>query len=398
MMKKYSRAVPDGARDLLFKECETRRSVEKSLVELFLSHGFSEIATPSLEFYDVFSDNSATMDGELMYKLVDPHGRILVLRPDNTTPIARIASTRLKGFVPPLRLCYNQHVFRVSGYMTGRYDEVSQCGVELIGVSGRRADCEMIITAAEALKSVLGGRFRFEIGHVGFYRSIIDSLPFDDGEKEQIRTLIASKSYASLDELLRPYSASNSACLALRELPKLFGGREVLGRALSVAPNDEARRTVEYLGELYDVLCGVGLGSEIMIDLGLVQKIDYYTDVVFRGYTLGYGEPVLSGGRYDGLLRDFGADMPAAGFAVDADAIARTLSQDASSARPDAVIFFTDNVSAAYTHAAELNAAGEVCEMSVFDTLDMTQRYAEAKGIRRIDCIGSDGSVTVVGL
>src|SRR5659263_154455 len=128
-MGKYSNVIPDGACDLLFKECEARRAIEKSMVDIFKSRGFSEVATPALEFYDVFSGNSSVMDDEMMYKLVDARGRILVLRPDNTTPIARIASTKLKGFVPPLRLCYNQNVFRISQYMSGRYDEVAQCGI-----------------------------------------------------------------------------------------------------------------------------------------------------------------------------------------------------------------------------------------------------------------------------
>lgn len=395
-MRRYSRAIPDGARDLLFGECRARRSVEKTLVEIFRSRGFSELATPSLEFYDVFSGNSAAMDDEMMYKLVDAHGRILVLRPDNTTPIARIASTKLKGFVPPLRLCYNQHVFRVSRYMSGRYDEVAQCGIELIGASGKKADCDVILTAVEALSGALGGSFRFEIGHVGFYRSIIDSLPFEDADKEQIRSLIASKSYASLDTLLKPYVKENSACLALMELPRLFGGREVLSRAAQIVPNDAARETLDYLSGIYDTLCKMGLEGNVMMDLGLVQQIDYYTGVVFRGYTHGYGEPVLSGGRYDGLFTNFGVDTPAAGFAVDADAIARSSEAGSNSVRPDVIVYYEEDIGAAYAHAAELAKEGYICEMSVSDTLEQTKEYARARGVHRIDL--TDGGVKIIEL
>ena len=386
-MGKYSNVIPDGACDLLFKECEARRAVEKSMVDIFKSRGFSEAATPSLEFYDVFSGNSSIMDDEMMYKLIDARGRILVLRPDNTTPMARIASTKLKGFLPPLRLCYNQNVFRISQYMSGRYDELAQCGIELIGVRGEKADIEVILTAISALKSVLGSDFRFEIGHVGFYKCIIDELPFGDDVKERIRSLIASKSYASLNTMLEPYARDNAACLALTELPRLFGGREVLDRAFSVAPNEASKQTVKYLQTLYNTLCDMGFESNIMLDLGLVQQIEYYTDVVFKGYMHGTGEPVLSGGRYDGLFASFGADIPATGFAVNADAIARAIGERSKSNRPDVLIFFEKDAKSAFEHMETLIASGLICEMSVFETLDETQKYAAAKGIERIDII-----------
>lgn len=386
-MGKYSNVIPDGACDLLFKECEARRAVEKSMVDIFKSRGFSEAATPSLEFYDVFSGNSSIMDDEMMYKLIDARGRILVLRPDNTTPMARIASTKLKGFLPPLRLCYNQNVFRISQYMSGRYDELAQCGIELIGVRGEKADIEVILTAISALKSVLGSDFRFEIGHVGFYKCIIDELPFGDDVKERIRSLIASKSYASLNTMLEPYARDNAACLALTELPRLFGGREVLDRAFSVAPNEASKQTVKYLQTLYNTLCDMGFESNIMLDLGLVQQIEYYTDVVFKGYMHGTGEPVLSGGRYDGLFARFGADIPATGFAVNADAIARAIGERSKSNRPDVLIFFEKDAKSAFEHMETFIASGLICEMSVFETLDETQKYAAAKGIERIDII-----------
>ena len=386
-MGKYSNVIPDGACDLLFKECEARRAVEKSMVDIFKSRGFSEAATPSLEFYDVFSGNSSIMDDEMMYKLIDARGRILVLRPDNTTPMARIASTKLKGFLPPLRLCYNQNVFRISQYMSGRYDELAQCGIELIGVRGEKADIEVILTAISALKSVLGSDFRFEIGHVGFYKCIIDELPFDDDVKERIRSLIASKSYASLNTMLEPYARDNAACLALTELPRLFGGREVLDRAFSVAPNEASKQTVKYLQTLYNTLCDMGFESNIMLDLGLVQQIEYYTDVVFKGYMHGTGEPVLSGGRYDGLFARFGADIPATGFAVNADAIARAIGERSKSNRPDVLIFFEKDAKSAFEHMETFIASGLICEMSVFETLDETQKYAATKGIERIDII-----------
>lgn len=397
-MGRYHMIIPDGGCDLLFKECEARRAVECGIAETFRMRGYSEVITPALEFYDVFSGKSPVMDDDMMYKLIDGHGRILVLRPDNTTPIARVASTKLKGFVPPLRLYYNQNVFRISPYMSGRYDEVAQCGVELIGAGGETADVEVVLTAAAALQKVLGDDFRLEIGHVGYYKAIIDGLPFDEAEKESIRDLIASKSYASLSEKLSLHTARNAACQALAELPRLFGGSEVLDRALHVAPNETAAATIRYLRTLYDALCAAGLQKNLMIDLGLVQQIDYYTGAVFRGYIHGSGEPVLSGGRYDTLFADFGQDMPACGFAVNADAIARVTARHLNSDRPDYLIYpQAGHLREAFAHMNARIGEGSVCEMSLAASEPESAEYARKKGIPRMDIVGSTVRTVTLG-
>ena len=185
-MAKYTRSIREGTSDLIFKESETKRFVDKNIITIFKSRGFSEVITPSFEFYDVFADQTNSLPQEMMYKFFDSKGRILVMRPDNTTPIARITSTKLKGFLPPLWLYYNQNIFRISPSMSGRRDEITQCGLELIGIKSQKADIEVITTALTVLKNIAPNDYRFEIGHVGFYKSIIDTLPFDNSVKEQV--------------------------------------------------------------------------------------------------------------------------------------------------------------------------------------------------------------------
>jgi ATP phosphoribosyltransferase regulatory subunit len=387
VMAKYSSITPEGTSDLLFHECEARREIENKTINIFKSRGFSEVVTPSLEFYDVFSNQYNAIPQEMMYKLFDNKGRILVMRPDNTMPIARVASTRLKSFSPPLRLYYNQRVFRISPSMTGRSDEFTQCGIELIGSSGKKADLEVIATAITSLKSVTQLDFRIEIGHVSFYKSIIDNLPFENQVTEQIRRLIEAKNYAALDDILKPYVDTNPYCKALLALPKLFGGDEVFDLALSVAPNETAVSTVIYLRELYRELCNMGLQKYIMLDLGLVNQIHYYSGVVFRGFIQGSGGTVLSGGRYDELLSAFGADMPATGFAINIDAVAKTIKPE--NKKEKAVLIYYDQpfAKSAFEHMETLADTGIICEMSVFDTLEQTKEYAVIKGISQLDIV-----------
>jgi ATP phosphoribosyltransferase regulatory subunit len=385
--------VPEGTCDQLFKECEALRSVQNRLTEIFISRGFNEVVTPAIEFYDLFNDKAIAMPQEMMYKLIDNKGRILVMRPDNTMPVVRVASTKLKGFQPPLRLFYNQNVFRINPSLSGRRDEIPQCGIELLGMSGVKADLEVVATAIDALKSVTGN-YRFEIGHVGLFKTIIDDLPCGGEQKEQIRKYIESKNFTALEDMLCDSAKENAASRALIELPRLFGGAEVFEKALKIAPNEAAVETIRYLRSIYDVLCRMGYQSNIMVDLGLVQQIEYYTGVIFRGYLQGSGDYVLSGGRYDGLSKSFGVDLPATGFAVNTESIAQHANLCEKTGRPDVLVFYDiSKAKAAYEHMETLTASGIICEISDFDTVAETEEYAKIKGIGRIDILSADSEI-----
>ena len=120
-MKKNLRNTPDGTRDLLFEECIARREAESTLSDLFLQRGFSEVMTPGMEFYDLFEGGGhPVLPVENMYKLTDGNGRLLVMRPDSTMPIARLTAARLKNAPLPLRLYYMQDVYHLNHGMTGR--------------------------------------------------------------------------------------------------------------------------------------------------------------------------------------------------------------------------------------------------------------------------------------
>ena len=111
-MRKYDLITPEGTKDFLFEECYVRREIEQNLHDLFHSKGYSELTTPGLEFFDVFQSESGHYPQERLYKLTDSKGRLLVLRPESTMPIARVTATRLRDASLPLRLCYTQSVYR----------------------------------------------------------------------------------------------------------------------------------------------------------------------------------------------------------------------------------------------------------------------------------------------
>lgn len=384
-MNRYDLITPEGTSDLLFEDCAMRRSLEEKLSGIFKSKGYCEIVTPGLEFFDVFNLNSRYFPQESMYKLSDNKGRLLVVRPDSTMPIARVAATRLKDAELPLRLYYRQNVYRNKPVMRGRSDEIHQMGIELIGSDSKRADLEVISSAIEVLASFENEDFRFELGDIGFFRELVNKLDADTAAKEEIRSLIEVKNYPALNDLLDSIG-DNDITKALKQLPRLFGGEEVFDKAAELYNDEKIGSVISGLRDLYNRLIELGYGGKITIDLGIVNKLDYYTGVVMKGYLQGYGDAVLSGGRYNKLLAEFGYDVPATGFAVNVDAVAKVMKQSHtySAPVPDVIVYGADGfVMEAIKYANGLRGKGLVVENSVFDSYDETKAYAVKKGIAR---------------
>lgn len=320
-MKRHSIHTPIGTKDYLFEECRAMRRVQSELSALFERRGFSEVICPSFEYYDVVLAQENPLPEQMLFKMSECTGRLMVLRPDMTTPIARIAATKMPENSFPARLYYMQKIYRAGTPGSGHSTEFMQGGIELLGYGGLNADIEMIVMAVDALRACTDRKIHIEIGDAGFFKNLAGELHMDDGEFERMRSLIENKNFAGLNDMLEEYG-DVSAKGALSRLSRLFGGEEVLDQAEEYAKNSNATKDLEYLRSLYGGLREAGVADCVSIDLGLVHQIDYYTGVIIRGYLEGAGKPVLSGGRYDKLIGTFGREMPAIGFAMDIDAVA----------------------------------------------------------------------------
>ena len=399
-MKRYDLITPEGTRDLLFEDCLARRKVERTLAELFEGFGYSEVVTPGIEFYDAFSGSARNFRQESLYKLTDSKGRLIVLRPDSTIPIARLAATRLKDSDTPLRLYYNQSVFSNNALLKGRSDEVVQAGIELIGGDNvKRADYEVLCTAVEALASFDKNNFRLEIGHIGYFKELVAQLNLEDDVIEEIRMLISSKNFPALNDLLDEIG-DNDITRALKQLPSLFGGIEVLDKASDIYANDKITGILYNLRKVFNRLSSLGYEGKISVDLGIVSHTDYYTGIVFKGYLSEVGQSVLKGGRYDNLIGSFGKEMPAVGFGVNVDSVARHLEKMGANphGKPvDAVIFGEKGfVVEAIAYAQKLVREGSKVEHSLFNSFEETVEYARSKGISKVITVADEITETNV--
>ncbi|MCC8135687.1 MAG: ATP phosphoribosyltransferase regulatory subunit, partial [Ruminococcus sp.] len=335
----------------------------------------------------VFNLNSRYFPQENLYKLTDSKGRLLVLRPDSTMPIARVVATRLKDALLPLKLCYNQTVYRTEPALKGRSDEIAQAGIELIGSQLKIADLEVISTAVSALKS-FGMKFSLELGHIGIFKELVSRLEISDAQKEEIRQLIEAKNFPALNDLLDTLGNS-FVTNALKVLPGLFGGIEVFDKAQQLMPDEKIKAILDELKAIYcdaSEICGDD--GEITVDLGLVNKTDYYTGIIIKGYLQGHGREVISGGRYDKLISEFGYDVPAVGFAVNIDAVAKVIAKSGVPVEmPCAdVIIFAEAGSevSAIKKAQALRSEGLTVENAMFEDIDTVREYAKEKRIPKI--------------
>ena len=391
-MKKNDLITPEGTRDLLFDECIARREAEQMLNTLFTQTGYSEVVTPGIEFYDLFSSSTRHFKQENMYKLVDSKGRIIVMRPDSTIPIARLAASRLKDTGFPLRLFYNQSVYENNALLKGRSDEITQAGIELLGGENKkRADYEALSIAVEALSGFDSENFRLEIGHIGYFKTLMDKLDVDSDVKEDIRTLISTKNYPVLNDLLDDIG-DTKVVNALKQLPRLFGGVDVLDRAAALYTDDKISDILVFNG-----LSSLGYEGKISLDLGIVSHIDYYTGIVFRGYLSTIGEAVLKGGRYDNLVGEFGRQCNAVGFGVNVDSAAKhmIICGNSKKAETSQVLVFgkAGHEVDAMRYVLDLQNKGIRAENSLFDSREESEEYAKKHGIKELAVIGDDVSV-----
>lgn len=366
-MKQYAKVTPEGSRDLLFEECDDRRRVENALTGLYEANGYRKVITPTLEFFDVFNSGDAGLDADEMYKLTDNRGRTTVLRPDNTLPIARLVATRLSEDAFPVRLYYNQSVFVRTKELAGRTDEVAQSGIELIGDGSMAADIQVITLACRAMQSTVPG-FKIELGHAGYFGAVLRNLNVKPAVKAEICHLIEQKNFAALGDLLDTLEDCRET--RVLRLPRLFGGPEVLDEARELYTEGGADASLQYIKTLYDTLCAAGLQEQVLLDLGIVNRSNYYTGVIFRGYVQGSGLTVLSGGRYDNLLGEFGTDKPAIGFAVDVSAVTDVLHEEINLDRPLRIALTKGRL--------------EKASVQMFKTMGLNTEALENKGRRLI--------------
>jgi len=314
-MAEWNRYTPKGVSDILPDECLWKKEIESTIWSVFSSMGYREVETPTFEYYDVYTKSGGPISEDNMFKFFDEKGKILTLRPDITTQIARMAATKDDLDILPKRYCYTGNVFRSEETQGARQREFTQAGIELLGSDSPEADAEVIAASIESVLAVGIEEFSIEIGQVAFFNGLVEQAGLDAEKTEMLRERIDAKDSLGINDIVKDLPIESGVKKVFTDLPNLFGGEEVLGYADVPSLNKKSKDALLNLKRIYDLLVLYGFEKYVSIDLGMLQSIDYYTGTIFKCYTKGVGFPILAGGRYDNLVSHFGKDIPAVGAA-----------------------------------------------------------------------------------
>ena len=308
--------IPEGMQDTLTGECVRKRCLERQLRTLFALSGFREIETPLLEYYGTFDDEIYGFPEHHVWKTFDRQGRVLALRPDSTIPAVRIAASSLKSEPLPLRLCYIQNVAAFRTDTAAALCESTQAGVELMGEKSPLADAEMIALAIRSLQEAGLHEFQIDLGQVAFFKGFMEEAGLTSKQTETFRSYVEEKNTLAMQLFLNQCAVPGEVSRRLMKLPQLYGDESVLKEARAITQNETCREALDNLQKILEALGALGCAKFISIDLGMVHAVNYYSGMIFRGITGFLGQPLLSGGRYDGLPERFGRAMPATGFGL----------------------------------------------------------------------------------
>lgn len=317
--------TPEGVRDIYGLECEKREWVEAGIRKIMKLYGFQDILTPTFEFFDIFNRERGTVESKEMFKFFDQYNNTLALRPDITPSIARCVAKYYSEEEMPIRLSYSGNTFIHRRGYQGKLSEIAQIGAELMNDSSSDADAEMIAMTVECLAKSGLKEFKIDVGHAGFIRGLMEESGFSSGEVQEYKRLIANKNSFGVEEMIEKKNLSSQLKELLIRLPDLFGAKETLAYARERVNHLGALEALQRLETVQEILGIYGLEESVTFDLGMLSHYDYYTGIIFKAYTYGTGEAIVTGGRYDKLIEQFGKKSPAVGLAIVLDQLMNAL-------------------------------------------------------------------------
>ncbi len=312
--------IPDGVRYYFGREARLRRSIENAAMNVFAGWSYEEITTPTVDYYSLFEHAMGHSASHGAFRFTDNDGRLLALRPDVTSAVARAAATIFAARQRPLRFCYVGPVFRQHTRSPAEWlRESTQIGCELIGADTHITDMEVLLIICELLRN-LNLTFLITLNQAEVFNGLTSSI-LADVVRDEVRTLVARRNVSDLEGFLAQQHATEKHRQGLIQLMKLSGKGETLTRAREVISNERSLAALARLEKLWILIESLDLSNHFEIDLGNVSPLNYYSGLTFKIYVEGAGRPAGSGGRYDGLTATFGASEPAVGFVLELDTI-----------------------------------------------------------------------------
>ncbi|BAQ11890.1 ATP phosphoribosyltransferase regulatory subunit [Bacillus sp. OxB-1] len=310
---------------LISDEHEKYEQIIDTISKRFTTYGYERIKTSAFEQYDLYSKVNSSINQLEMIKVIDYTGEVLVLRPDITIPVTQELAHTIGNLSDELRYYYVQEVFRQPFEQNEKIGR-TQAGIEYYCESSPEADAEVIALACHTMKDLGFADIKIEIGHAGFFNELVRNLPLKPQQISQLKTLIQAKNVVEIGPFVRNLDIDEAVKQAIEQIPFLYGNpADVSEKAKQLSLTGKMQETLDYLMDVYSILKMYGLEQYLVVDLGLINHMDYYSGIIFQGYVGRLGKPVLMGGRYDQLGNEFGATLPAIGFACEIESLVKVV-------------------------------------------------------------------------
>lgn len=373
--------MPEGVKVYFGESLKKKLAIEGKIKGIFENNGYNFIQLPNYEYYEDLKDSFSDEMKKRMIKFVDrDSGKVVSLRPDMTSLVAKLMKLKKDDITHPERLCYIGDTFRYDKIKSGIYRQKSQAGLELIGGNAFKADIEVLVMAIELLKSLGSKEAKIELGDTRIFNELADKSGLDKAKRSELKDLISKKDVPGLDSFVE----ENSCDEVLKKLPLMIGKKEVL--------SEIKNEGTDYLAKIIETLDKLGYEDNYVIDLSVVKDMEYYTGIVFNGFINEAVDFVISGGRYDKLI-----GINATGFVVNVDSLVENLEIEIKKERKGYLVYGKD-----YTKMIKVKntliAQGERVE-SIIDekTVEELKAYAIKAGYAYLKDADSEEKISVAG-
>jgi ATP phosphoribosyltransferase regulatory subunit len=389
-MVQLKNLLPEGVETLYGDEYAFKDEILTNVKETFRSFGYRQILTPTFEYFDMYKEMFGGINFRQMLKFISPQGDVMVLRPDATIPVARMAAKNYKNREEYLKFFYSAPIFRQMETQKGDEREFLQAGIEYFANSKPECDAEVIAIGIRTLLDNGVSNFRIDLGQVDYLGSLLEEAEPDEQVRKRIIQLIESKNQGDLRAYLDQRMIEERYKELILNVINMYGNpQEVLSLAKQCSINDGMRTAVENCEQVVKILEDYGYKQYIIFDLGFTNPLNYYTGIIFKGYVENFGKAILQGGRYDQLTQNFGTYKPACGFGINinylVEIVSMTKSKDSVACYTDYLILYKEaDRKYAFKVADQLRNQKFIVETDELIDIDKQISMARVRNIRDI--------------
>lgn len=286
---------------------------------LYEKYGYKKYKISKFEEYSLYATNRGFMIGDKVLTFTDLDGRLLALKPDVTLSVINNTGATMEKSE---KLYYIENVYR-ENRESHCFKEIKQMGLEYMGNIDKYSILEVMTLAAKSLKTI-DKDYLLEISHMHYTMDLLEALDLDENVYLEILNNIRQKNMTGISQAAAKAGLDKEYIDILCQIPFLYGEMgKTIRKAKAMAIDDQMLQDLDELQEYCNALKSLGYGKNIQIDLSMVNDIDYYNGIVFRGYIRNLPGCVLAGGQYDKAMKLFGKDAGAVGFAIYLDELTK---------------------------------------------------------------------------